>query len=261
MSAPSLSHLSYSSVSLYLTCPRAWRYRYIEQVKTPTAAALAFGSTFHGVIEWTIRNSQDGSRPDPVAMWSQDWGKRQEGPEQIEWGDTSWQQLHDEGLRMLGLPETEQLLRGLAPFTDESGMWIERKVELRVPGVPLPIVGYIDLVTSDGVPHDMKTAGRAWTQDQAQKETQPAYYLAALNQMGFHWNGDRRFRHIVWTKGKNPKVQTFETQRTWADLLRLFSTITEVWHGIEAGVFPCNTSTWKHSPKYCEYWPVCQGNG
>ncbi len=261
MSAPELRHLSYSSISSYLLCPRAWKYHYIDQVKTPTAAALTFGSTFHNVIESAIRDRQNGGRYDLAAMWLQDWAQHQEATaEQIEWGETSWQQLHDEGLRMLTLPQTEQLVRGLVPLVDDVGPWVERKVELHVPGVPFPVIGYIDLITSDGIVTDFKTAGRAWSDDQAQKESQPSYYLAALNQMGFMFNPGRRFRHIIWTKGKNPKVQTFETQRGWADLLRLFTQITEVWRGIEAGVFPYNTGSWK-CPKYCDYARQCQGVG
>jgi hypothetical protein len=35
--------------------------------------------------------------------------------------------------------------------------------------------------------------------------------------------------------------------------------IQAAWRGIEAGVYPMNPSTWKCSPKYCEYWPLCRG--
>jgi len=92
---------------------------------------------------------------------------------------------------------------------------------------------------------------------------QPTFYLAALSQDDYplvkDGDGAYLFRYYVFVKTKKPKVQIWETTRTVSDLFWLFGLIREVWHGIEAGVFPPNPETWKCSPRYCEYWGICRG--
>ena len=115
------------------------------------------------------------------------------------------------------------------------------------------------MVGADGVPCDFKTAARAWTQEQADKELQVLFYLAALNQAGYELNPDMKFRHYVFTKTKTPQAQVIESSRKVADLFWLFQIVSEVWRGIESETFPPNTSTWKCSPKWCEYYQLCRG--
>jgi putative RecB family exonuclease len=91
---------------------------------------------------------------------------------------------------------------------------------------------------------------------------QPAFYLAALNQSGYHSGTAQSsfyFRHYVFVKTKQPKVQIWESTRTIKDLFWLFGLITDVWRGIEREVFPPNPGTWKCSSKYCEHWSHCRG--
>jgi len=144
---------------------------------------------------------------------------------------------------------------------NETRPQIEKYVTLGIPGVPVPIVGYIDVIEKDGVPVDLKTSARAWGRGKAQDELQPLFYLAALNQsLGFSLNPELKFRHYVFTKAKSPKVQIWETQRTIDELFWLFTLIREVWQGIERGVFPpSGVGSWKCSAKWCEYWHLCRG--
>jgi hypothetical protein len=127
-----------------------------------------------------------------------------------------------------------------------------------VPGVEIPIVGYVDLIAEDGVPGDFKTAARRWPNGKAQAELQPLFYLAALNQAGYSAPG-MKFRHYVITKGAKPEVDVHETQRAWGEIVWLFETIVRVWRAIRAEVFPMNPSSWRCSAAYCEFWPTCRG--
>jgi hypothetical protein len=131
-------------------------------------------------------------------------------------------------------------------------------VELHVPGVPIPIIGYIDVVTADGVPGDFKTAARSWTQDQAQNELQSLFYLAALNQAGIATPG-WMFRHYTIIKTKTPKFEAFEHCHKPGELMFLFDLIQRVWTGIERGVFALNPTGWKCSPSYCDFYSKCRG--
>ncbi len=257
-----IDHLSYSSVSLYLSCPQAWRRRYVLMEQVPSSPVLVFGTAFHDALEHLIcqtRYRHESVEPADVFAWC--WLKATEGKE-IDWQGQNPLDLASAGTKMLTHPDVQRVLDGLMPMVDEQGPMIERQVALHVPGVPVPVIGYIDCITDEGIPLDIKTASRMWTQEQAEKELQPCFYLAALNQANFPHNPERAFIHWVTSKpgkqGNGIKSQTFFTSRTVGDLFRLFETIFEVWKGIKAGAFPCNTNTWR-CPRYCEYAVLCVG--
>jgi len=264
-----LKHLSHSSINTYHLCPSAWKRHYIDKVQTPTATALVFGSAFHAAVEEAIKIMADGKDVDMPMLWATKWDQKvaQEGA--IDWGDDTPASLHELGTRMLGklaisgggANRTEtaaEFLSKIVPLMNNGKPVIERKVSLSVPGVPIPVIGYIDIITADGVPCDFKTASRAWYASKADEELQPTFYLAALAQMGQPVDGGK-FRYYIFTKAKSPKAQILETSRSAGQMLWLFELIRQTWQAIEAGVFPSNPTTWKCNPKYCDYWNMCRG--
>lgn len=264
---PELDHLSYSSISAYQMCPRSWFYRYVEKTPVKTSTALVFGSAFHDAIEDYVRqraigtHAEDKAPEKPLAAcWEQAWSAQIErnGADNIDWGEDTPEALSNQGLAMLSAEEVIQTLNGLAPLVDDD-IHIEDRITLTVPGVPIPIIGYIDIITSDGVPGDFKTSSRKWYSDRADGEMQPVFYLAALNQAGYTRNPERRFRHYVFVKTKTPQMQVIETTRTAGELLWLLDMVRSVWDGIAAEVYPMNPTSWKCSPKWCEYWGMCRG--
>jgi len=246
-----LKHLSYSSVNTYLMCPRSWRYRYIDKAPAPTSTSLIFGSAFHDTLEDFI--TRDDSAP-LEAIWCERWNAKIAEESDIAWDSDSPEGLEAVGVKMFTDADIVSIIEALRPADSEN---VERFVELRVPGVPVPVIGYIDYIAGNGIPCDFKTASRKWAAGKASEEMQPLFYLAALNQAGH--DCDMRFRHYVFTKTKAPALQVFDTQRTIAEIVWLFEMIREVWQSIEAQVFMPNPGTWKCSEKWCEYWPVCRG--
>jgi len=257
-----VSSLSYSSVSAYLICGRYWKYRYLDKVSATVAPALVFGSAFHNTVEAYIRNvAQSGQSAGLVEIWEDEWPAvlEKEG-DRIAWADGSPDALLAEGTRILQALEVVQVVDAVTPLVDPDGrVHIEDFVKMEIPGVPVPIVGYIDIIDSDGVPGDFKTASRRWSEKNALNELQPLFYLAALEQVGHRSNPEMRFRHYVFAKTDPAEAQVIETRRTRGELQFLFDLIREVWKGIAARVFPPNPRTWKCSPEYCEYWGICRG--
>jgi hypothetical protein len=250
-----IEHLSYSSISAFLACGQAWRYHYLDKVPTPGVPELVFGSAFHNTVEEIV------STPPPAAdtwstktneLWSTHWNKQIESTPNIEWEKDTPEGYFNQGVKMLQSPE---IIEGILSI---KGGEIEKRVELKVPGVPVPIIGYIDVIDQNGIPYDLKTSSRAWTQDRALNELQPVYYLAALNQMGITVPGNR-FVHCVFVKTKNPQFQRIETVHQSSEMFWLFGMIQNVWQGIEAGVFLKNPLSWKCDPIYCPYWHMCRG--
>jgi len=169
----------------------------------------------------------------------------------VAWGLDTAEQHYNEGIQILTDPK---VLYGLNTIRPKS---IERKVELAVKGVPVPVIGYIDIITEDGIPGDFKTSAKPWTNDRAENEIQPLFYLAALNQAGEKVT-DLKFRHYVITK-KPPTLKVFEFAHRPGEILFIHEMIKRVWDGIEKEVFPLNPVSWKCCPTFCDFWQKCRG--
>jgi len=244
-----IEHLSYSSISSYLACGQAWKYHYLDKVPTPTSPELVFGSAFHGTIETFIGSGHQGNLVD---LWQENWVKQLETNPEITWEKDTPEDYCNLGVKMFA---DENIQRGILSIKSDR---IETKVELRVPDVPVPVVGYIDVITEDGIPGDFKTSRFAWNNDRALGETQPLFYLAAMNQLGIHTH-NYHFRHFVFVKTKTPQFQAIEHVYNAGQLFWLFGMIRRVWQAIEAGCFPLNPTSWKCSPQFCDYWSMCRG--
>jgi hypothetical protein len=284
-----LDHLSYSSVNQYHLCPSAWKRHYIDKVQTPTATALVFGGAFHETIEAYIYGKHGDDATDFKAanlatlsltdLWTMKWEAKQKEEPNIDWGNETPATLHELGTRMLdkldvsggGANRTEmasEFLSKIVPMMDNGKPAIEKKVTLSVPGVPVPVIGYIDIITADGIPCDFKTSGKAWYQEKANAELQPLFYLAAMAQAG-EPVPDGKFRFYVFTKAKAPKAQILEVKHKAGELLWLLDHIRQTWESIQAGIFTTRAGSFKCKPRrkangefnkyWCEYWDICRG--
>lgn len=255
-----VDHLSYSSVSAYTECGTFWKYRYVDKIATPANGNLAFGSAWHNTIESYLT----GQEPDLLTGWTESWNKQLES--NIEWGADKPEDLHNMGVRWINEKITgdsdqnsvQKFLDSIQPGKDGDLFKIENKVQLEVPGVPVPVIGYIDIITRDGVPGDFKTAGRSWTADQAVGSLQALFYLGALNQAGVGVPGGR-FRHYIFVKNKQLKIQIIESAHRIEELFFLFRVIANVWKAIDRGVFIENPGSWKCKPGVCEFYGICRG--
>ncbi|HAX96124.1 MAG TPA: hypothetical protein DCY35_06350 [Prolixibacteraceae bacterium] len=245
----SIQHLSYSSITAYLDCPENWRRKYIAKEPTMSSPALVFGSAFHGTLEKLVIDST----AKVTDTWRGEWTKAIEG-QNVFWGTDTPEEIFNDGIRMFSNAAVLEEIKKIKPGKENA---IERRVELRVPSVPVPIIGYIDIILEDGTPADFKTAARSWSDDKAQDSLQSLFYLAALNQAGVSINW--KFKHIIFVKTKEPKVQVIEHSHTPGELFFLFELIQRVWEGIEKEVFPINPTTWKCNIKYCDYYANCRG--
>lgn len=249
-----LDHLSYSSVSSYLLCARSWRYHYIDQVKVPRAVALVVGSVWHRTVEDFL------PAPDQQpfqGFLEANLNRYMESDEDLERDSAEGQDVIATVRRMAKSDSVQQVLAELKANYDIECP-LEQRVELHVPDVPIPIVGYIDIVTRDGVPGDIKTASRMWSQGQADSELQPLFYLAAFNQAGIRVPNNE-FRYYIFTKTKRPDAKVLKVHHGPIEFFFLFEMIREVWEAIEKGVFPMNCASWKCSSSYCEYYSICRG--
>lgn len=244
-----IDHLSYSSITSYLSCARSWAYKYIEKLPTTSSPELAFGSAVHETIEQHLLG-----KGELLDLWPTSWKKASE-PNNIFWGIDTPEQHYNEGIRILSHKSVSD---GIALLKMNQEPRIETKVELKAPGVPVPIIGYIDLIDDYGIPGDFKTSKASWNMDKARGATQSLFYLAALNQLGdnrHHWT----FRHYVIVKTKTPQFQTLEHRHSIGEIFWLFGMLKNVWRAIMAEAYPENPTTWLCNPEYCDFWKSCRG--
>ena len=248
----SLEHLSYSSISSYLLCGHSWKLRYIDKAPAPTATALVFGSAVHGAIEAHMRGEA------LETAWPRTWRAQLERNPSVDWAADTPDGMEADGLRILTAPKVRKGLAEIAANFDPEHGVMEKRIELAVPGVSVPIIGYIDIITKDGVPGDFKTAARMWSDGKAEDDLQSLFYLAALNQEGVKVP-DLTFRHYVISKTQNPELKVFEVQHKLSEIMWLFDVVKRAWQGIDAGIYPMVPGGWNCSPKWCSYWALCRG--
>lgn len=251
-----IDHLSFSSVSRYLKCHKQWKYRYIDKLQEESSDALLFGSAWHKMIRESF-----GNKPDDFDLnWNWDCTFHQSfGTNQDVITEPNQKMLYDLGTKMLTSPDITKTIQGLGASVNLESL--EMETELRIPGVSVPVIGFIDMIDLDGTPIDIKTSGKKWSQEQADTSLQPTFYLAALEQLQMV-KLPAKFKYIIFTKTKNPTVQVLETTRTHEDIFALYGLVNEVWQAIQREVFmPTDPANWWCHHKYCGFWDVCEYGG
>jgi putative RecB family exonuclease len=135
---------------------------------------------------------------------------------------------------------------------------IEEAFSFTLPGVPIPIIGAMDLIEEDSagtiIITDFKTSGRAYSKDEVDQNQQLTMYQIAAKNNGY---SDREIllRFDTLVKTKTPKFEQYWTTRSQLDERRLIKKAAQVWDGISKGVFVANDTSWKC--KGCAYKQAC----
>lgn len=140
-----VDHLSASSITTFLRCPRQWQAKYVHGLEGPSNSALLIGSAVH---DWL---AQELAGEDPV--WTAVWEEaiiKQGGRENIVWKDK------EPAAEIIAFRQAEAYYHTVGRVLNV--LETEKEISVRVPGVPIPVVGFIDIVCPDGI-IDVKTTG------------------------------------------------------------------------------------------------------
>jgi putative RecB family exonuclease len=171
--------LSFTRIDTFSTCPRKFRYQYVDALATRPAPQLSFGSSIHAVLEWLY----DRKHPELPSL------------------DETLQALYDrwDATGYAEVPREEQ--RAAYDHAREVVAGFHRRVEaegFRLPAaveawfeLPFPddvvVIGAIDRVDvdMDGELHvvDYKTNRRAKSQRQVASSLQLAIYALATREL------------------------------------------------------------------------------
>jgi len=71
-----ISYLSFSQINTFNTCPRQYRFRYLQRIPTPSSAAASFGSSIHQTLRDFYQEIKEGkklTKKDLLALLEVDW--------------------------------------------------------------------------------------------------------------------------------------------------------------------------------------------
>jgi hypothetical protein len=195
--------LSPTQLAMFARCPEQFRRRYVLREKERPGSALVWGSADHYAHEQNftqkIESRRDISPSDLSLAFAEGFDvavEKNGGAKEIMWGDDKPGDLKDAGVQV-ALTYHDQVSPSVQPVD------VEREINLELPGVPVPVIGYVDVETDD-VGIERKTA-----KSKPQRGEIPAkwiwqrivYPLALGKPLAYH----------VATKTKTPAVYTPET--------------------------------------------------
>lgn len=143
MSLP-VEHLSASSLTTFLRCPRQWQNKYVLKQVEPSSSALVLGSAVHLSMSRALMGE------DPGSYWLETL-KEAEKQGEIDWS------------RMKPDTTAEWAVKLSYDYYELVGKYLEVEdteveVTLEIPGMDIPVIGFVDVVTADRI-IDLKTTG------------------------------------------------------------------------------------------------------
>jgi hypothetical protein len=140
-------HLSASQITMFQRCPEQWRQRYLLGKIERPGAALVWGAADHFAHEQNFRQKitshtdlDIGDVKDAFAAGFEKAIDRNGGTSEIVWGDDDPADIKDKGVLLV-----EAYHRQVSPTVQPTQ--VEQRFEARIPGVPVPVVGFIDVET------------------------------------------------------------------------------------------------------------------
>jgi hypothetical protein len=253
-----VSHLSVSSIDLFISCPEKWKRRYLDGEYFPPNGKMVLGSAIHASEAQHYGRVIDGEEgfttEQVIDEFSAEWNERISRG--VDWGDDNPGELKDSGIAALRVYH-DTVVPTIEPVA------VEREFRISWEGVDWDLMGFIDLECADGAVADLKV-GKKLSPGAARVALQPTAYLYVRRAEA---NPAPRFDYHQIVRGnKKPSATVMSTTRTDEQLdyfaERLFSIAQDMaWRtetGNWAGAVP---GSWFCDPKWCPHWDGCLMRG
>ena len=235
-------YISPSRLNLWLACPRAFKFRYVAKIETPTSPSLFVGKQVHAALEVYYRHRQlDLLVPSTeiVTRMRDEWSRAAE-EERVQFakeGDSA--KLLDKSCQLV--------LAYLAQIPDNEPPPLAVETVLEVPLVDpetgedlgIPLRGIIDLVLDErdgAVIADFKTAASSQQPLEVCHEIQLGCYALMYRVLSGEVEGGLEIRTLV--KTKVPQIATYRySPRSDAQIGRLFAVVRAYLEDLRRGDF------------------------
>jgi hypothetical protein len=235
-------YISPSRLNLWLKCPLAFRFKYIDGIKTPTTPSLFVGKMCHAALECHYRHRQLGVRLKPADVL----GRLLEfwGPAAAEEAVPFESAAEEEACRSQTVSLVGAYLAEL-PSDEPKPLAVEAAVEAPLvdpdgnENLGIPLVGVMDLVLPElagPVIVDFKTTARSGEPLEVTHEIQLSCYSYLFRRSSQQAESALEIRKLIKTKA--PKYETHRyPAREERHYRRLFSVIRAYLDDLDAGRF------------------------
>lgn len=241
-------YISPSQASMFARCQAQWKYRYVDGIKSPPSAALAFGKAFDNTANsvYAEKIVSGETATDVQDRFAAQWDAAAQ--EVGDWEDEDRGKLLDTGVALSGLWRNE-----IAVQVQPTGVQVP--ADLEADGVK--IHGIIDTVAVENgnpVVHELKTKAKSMSDGDMARSLQVPIYARAAGTDKVKWD--------VAVKTKVPKVQTMAVTIT-EDQVRgavnqLVISKRLIDASVQSGDFLPNRQQMMCSRRWCAYWEQCQ---
>lgn len=192
-------YLSASRLNKFATCPESFRRRYVLGEMEPSNPNLVWGSADSYAAQVNYAQKIDSHEDLPVGdvkeAFAAGFDNAVNQAAEMDWEGEQRGEILDAGVK-LAAAYHEQIAPLVQPIA------VEERVELEVPGVPVPLIGFFDLAEAEHT-IERKTSGRKAVVVQPQWRIQGLVYQLARHQP-VHYH--------VGVKTKTPAVYTSHTE-------------------------------------------------
>lgn len=226
--------------------------------------ALEFGTVIHLVLAEFYQARMTGDRmllKDVHALFEKHWRAVAEDNDEIRYAKGK----NFQSLLMMGI-DLLTVWHNKLPADNFRVVSIEEPFSINIPGLPIPIIGALDLCEEDEsgsiIITDWKTSARSYAISEVDNNQQLTMYQLAAKMNGF---ADREIllKFDTLIKTQKPKFEQYYTSRSEIDEKRLIRKIHTVWDGIEKQVFCPNDTSWRcpncSYRKACDEWFLQEG--
>ena len=250
-------HLSASSILEYVDCSLAYKFGRIDKLPMEFKSdSLEFGTCIHRVLEEYYSAKMIGDRmllKEVHEIFVFNWLEIARDRTDIRYAEGK-----DYNSYLMYGRDLLTAWYNKLPDDDFTILGIEEAFSVTLPGIPIPIIGAMDLIEQDDagtiIVTDFKTAGRAYSKDEVDQNQQLTMYQMAARRCGYT-DHEILLKFDTLIKTKTPKFEQYWTSRCELDERRLINKARQVWDGITKGVFVANDTSWKC--KGCAYKSAC----
>lgn len=246
-----------SEIDTFGKCGEMYRRRYVNKEIKPPGIAMVKGTAVHkGAstnFKQKITSKKDLSEKEICAATSDafDFTINKEGVEltKEQKGEGKAVVLGEQKDKAIKLASLYTI--GIAPRYQPVA--VEERLYIDLGGCTLH--GQPDFETGSSVV-DLKTSGRRWGQDKADKSLQFTSYSLL-----YHEAHDKLplMNYEVMVENKTPVVQTLCTFRDERDWACLKARLENLLNAIEQGNYqPAGTGEWVCDPRWCGYYSTCE---
>jgi hypothetical protein len=275
-----LRHLSPSSYSLWVSCPEAWRRRYIKGEKPPPTGSMFLGSRVDDALSAyhrrILEHGEHLALDQVLDLYREQWAAELETEQTAQGVDWEEDLTHNAAFD-LGRQAVELAMAKLVPHLGDP-VDVQRRIEYSVaPGLEWTVLCYLDLETvKEGLGGeqsptvvDFKVKNSPTGQERADSDPQAGLYLAGRWLEGYPAS-ELCFAQIAkpGKRRKNMAASLVRTRRTAGQLRGALARLALAASQIVASYerygpdqpwgFADPTSR-KCSPRYCSAWRACPG--